>query len=297
MFPSIGDVDSTKHDVFRTVDDLFPRVDDVDSGKHVVDCRTKSADSRVGVAFAAIDDVFSSFDAKSSLSKTQYPPKPNNNNKNENRRIVMSTNNTTIHRILVALAMPKPVPAFIVYVRNIVERITGNPYFPTPVPTPAAITKAADDLQVAEAAALTRVKGAVSVRNQKRAALVALLEQQRGYVQTVADAAPANSAAIVESSGLAVRKTTPRKPRVFAAKAGALTGTAQLVAPFAGARASYEWQYSTDGGKTWIAAPVTLQAKSTIAGLVPGATVQFKVRPVTRSGEGNWSEPVSLIVQ
>jgi hypothetical protein len=208
-----------------------------------------------------------------------------------------NNNNTSVHRVLVALAMPKPVPAFIVYVRNVVERITGNAFFPTPVPTPIAITKATDDLQVAEAAVLTRVKSAVSVRNQKRAVLVALLEQLRGYVQTVADADPANSTAIVESSGLAVRKTTPRKPHVFAAKAGPLTGTAKLVAPVAGTRASYEWQYSADGGKTWVAAPVTIQAKTTIAGLVPGSTVQFKVRPVTRAGEGNWSEPVSLIVQ
>jgi hypothetical protein len=209
----------------------------------------------------------------------------------------MSHNNASVHRILVALAMPKPVPAFIVYARNIVERITGNPHFPSPVPTPAAITKATDDLQVAEAAVLTRVKGAVPVRNQKRAALVTLLDQLRGYVQTVADADPVNSTAIVESSGLVIRKTTPRKPHVFTAKAGAVTGTAKLVAPFAGPRASYEWQTSADGGKTWIPASATIQAKTTIAGLVPGATVQFRYRAVTRAGEGNWSEPVSLIVQ
>jgi hypothetical protein len=209
----------------------------------------------------------------------------------------MTNNNTSVHRVLAVLAMPKPVPALIVYVRNVVERVTGNASFPTPVPTPAAITKATDELQVAETAVLTRVKGAVPVRNQKRAALVALLEQLRGYVQTVADADPANSAAIIASSGLAVRKTTPRKPHVFAVKAGPLTGTAHLVTAFAGQRASYEWQYSADGGKTWIPAAVTLQAKATIAGLVPGATVQFRYRPVTRAGQGNWSEPVSLIVQ
>jgi hypothetical protein len=209
----------------------------------------------------------------------------------------MSNNKTSVHRVLVALAMPRPVPAFVVYARNVVERITGNAYFPTPVPTPAAIAKAVDDLQVAETAVLTRVKGAVPVRNQKRAALVALLERLRGYVQTVADADPANAAAIAVSSGLAVRKTTPRKPHVFAARPGPLTGTAKLVAAFAGPHASYEWQTSVDGGKTWVAAPVTIQAKTTIAGLVPGATVQFRYRPVTRAGEGNWSEPVSLIVQ
>jgi hypothetical protein len=40
--------------------------------------------------------------------------------------------------------------------------------------------------------------------------------------------------------------------------------------------------------QTWITAPVTLQAKTTIAGFAPGATVLFKYRPVTKAGEGDW---------
>jgi hypothetical protein len=43
-------------------------------------------------------------------------------------------------------------------------------------------------------------------------------------------------------------------------------------------------------------APATLQAKTKIAGLVPGANVQFKFRAVTKTGEGDWSQPASLIV-
>ena len=86
-------------------------------------------------------------------------------------------------------------------------------------------------------------------------------------------------------------------PRVFAAKAGALSGTANLVAASAGRRASYEWEYSTDGGKTWVFAPPTLQAKTTVSGLTPGATVQFRYRPVTKTGEADWSAPVPLIVK
>jgi hypothetical protein len=217
-------------------------------------------------------------------------------NHNQNGEIIMSTKNINTHRATVTLALPRTNPALIVYAQNIVKRVLGNAFFPSPTPTPAEITTAIDDLQVAEAAVLTRVKGAVAVRNQKRAALVVLLQELRGYIQKVADADPTNAAAIIESAGFAVRKTAARKPRTFVAKAGPVSGTAELNAVFAGQRSSYEWQYSTDGGKTWIVAPVTIQAKTTIAGLVPGATVQFRYRPVTRTGEGNWSEPVSLIV-
>jgi hypothetical protein len=160
----------------------------------------------------------------------------------------------------------------------------------------AAVSAAVGDLQTAETAALARTKGAVATRNDKRAALVVLLTQLRGYIQTTADSSAENGAAIIESAGVAVRKTPTRRARAFAAKPGAVSGTAKVVAKTAGRRASYEWQYSTDGGKTWIIAPVTLQAKTTIAGLAPGATVLFKCRPVTRAGEGDWSQPASLVI-
>ena len=71
----------------------------------------------------------------------------------------------------------------------------------------------------------------------------------------------------------------------------------KLVTDSAGHRASYEWQYSTDGGKTWVDAAVTLQAKTTMPGLTAGSTVEFKYRPVTKTGEGDWSQAVSLIVK
>ena len=149
----------------------------------------------------------------------------------------------------------------------------------------------------AETAALSRVKGAVAVRDDKRAVLVRLLKQLAGYVQTVADAAVENAGALIQSSGFSVRKTAVRKPRVFDAVQGAATGSAKLVAPSAGARSSYEWEYSSDGGKTWVTAPVTLQARTLVSGLAVGATVLFRYRPVTKAGEGNWSQPIALVVK
>jgi hypothetical protein len=74
-------------------------------------------------------------------------------------------------------------------------------------------------------------------------------------------------------------------------------GRRKLVTALAGKRASYEWQYSVDGGKTWVAAPATLQAKTSVAGLAAGTTVQFRYLAVTKAGQGDWSPAVSLLVQ
>jgi hypothetical protein len=204
---------------------------------------------------------------------------------------------TTIHRSLASLKLPNKVPALITYAQAIVKAMTGNTAFASTTPTMATVTQAINDLQTAETAALARTKGAVTVRNEKRAALVALLEDVRASVQTVANADSETSASVIQNAGLAIRKTPVRAARVFAAKPGAVSGSVALVTDAAARRASYEWQYSSDGGKTWVQAPSTLQAKTTVAGLTPGATVTFRYRAVTKTGEGDWSQPQSIIVK
>jgi hypothetical protein len=209
----------------------------------------------------------------------------------------MAANTKTIRRSIASLNLaPNKVPALVTYTQGIVKAMTGNPAFPSSAPALAAITAAANDLQTAETAALARTKGAVAVRNARRAALVVRLQQLRGTVQAAADADVENGAAIIQGAGMEVRKTPVRVPRVFDAKPGANSGSAKLVAASAGARSSYEWQYSTDG-KAWVTAASTIQAKTTIPGLTPGSTVQFRYRAVTKTGEGDWSQAVSLIVK
>jgi hypothetical protein len=197
----------------------------------------------------------------------------------------------------VSLSLPRPIPALITYVQAVVAAMTNNANFPTPVPALALITAAITALQSAEAQALSRLKGAVVARNDKKAALVALMQQLRGYIQTTADADPENSAAIIKSSGLPVKKVPVHKPRVFSVKPAAVSGSVEIVAATAARRASYVWGYSTDGGKTWIEVGPTLQAKTTVTALPVGTPVQFRYRPVTKAGAGDWSQPISLIVK
>ena len=206
------------------------------------------------------------------------------------------TTTKTDHRSIVSLKLPTRIQALITYAGGIVKALTGNPSFPTLVPMLVTLTAAIAELQTAETAALARTKGAVITRNEKRTALVQLLQQLKGPIQAAADANLENGASIVASAGVEVKKTVVRSPRVFGAKPGAVTGTAKLVTASAGHRASYEWEYSTDGGKTWVTTPVTLQAKTTVLGLTAGTTVQFRNRPVTKAGEGNWTQPVTLVV-
>ena len=149
------------------------------------------------------------------------------------------------------LALPKRINTLITYADNVVTRMTGNAYFPSPSPALAAVSAAITDLQHAETATLARTKGAAATRNAKRAILVSLLQGLRQYVQSIVDGNEENAPAMIQSSGLAVKKAPNRKPRVFAALAGANSGT---VLQF-----RYRWATKT-GASDW-SAPVTYTVK------------------------------------
>jgi hypothetical protein len=212
----------------------------------------------------------------------------------------MSTNTkqTTTSRSIVILNLPEVVPALILFAQVVLKALTGNPHFPTTTPTLAVLEAAINALIAAQNAAQTRVKGAVVQRNAAKKNLVQQLQLLRANVQSTADADPDNALAIIESAGMSPRKPMVRKPRVFAAATGATSGTVKLVAASAGARASYEWEYSTDGAKTWTAAPPSIQAKTTIPAMPAGTSVQFRYRSITlKGGAEDWSAPVSLLVK
>jgi hypothetical protein len=203
----------------------------------------------------------------------------------------------SIQKSYVAFKLPSVVAALIVYVQGILAAMTSNPHFPSPSPALTALAAALTALQQAEVAAQARTKGAVVVRNDKKGALVTLLQQLRAYVQATADADVENSAAIIESSGFPLRKMPVKKPRIAGVKPGAMSGSVDLVAPTAARRAAYEWQYSLDGGKTWVEASPSLQAKQTVVSLPVGTTVQFRYRAVVKTGPLDWSQPLALLVK
>lgn len=55
-------------------------------------------------------------------------------------------------------------------------------------------------------------------------------------------------------------------------------------------------EYSTDAGKTWFDMPGTLKAKTTVTGLTPQSTVEFRYRSITKAGASDWSAPIAHVV-
>lgn len=197
----------------------------------------------------------------------------------------------------VALLPAKSVPALIAQGRTIVEKMTGNPHFPSPNPPLAIITSHLDALEAAQTLANARTKGAAADRDVKKRIVLVDLHNLKAYVQLIASNDLPNAEAIITSSTLAVKKARAVHTKVdLAATPGPITGSVKLVARSAGQRASYEWQWSLDQ-KSWTQLPGTIQARTLVTGLTPMVVVYFRQKSITKSGPGDWGQVVSVMVR
>jgi hypothetical protein len=121
----------------------------------------------------------------------------------------MSTPTKPISRPVAVLRLPEyQVPKLVTYARSIVRALTGNLQFPSPLPPLATVEAAIDALDAAETDTRTRLRGTVQVRDERRLALVMLLNHLCSHVQATADSDIDNGASIIESAGMAVKRSS-----------------------------------------------------------------------------------------
>jgi len=193
------------------------------------------------------------------------------------------------------LNLPKPAAKVVAIARSIVAGMTGHALFPSPTPSLARVTAAADATLAAEVHALSRAKGAREARDAKLEALFDELRALKSYVQTVANAHPTEAEALILSAGMSLKHPSPRNKPIFEAVNGRVPGVVLLRAKWAGDRACYRWQFCLDG-VTWTDAPQTLQARTTLSGFARGVTYWFRLQVMTKDGTGDFGDPVSLLV-
>jgi hypothetical protein len=202
-------------------------------------------------------------------------------------------------KVQVVLRKPRPVTAIIALAQAIEAAMSAHTTtFPSPSVSMAQFTSDISALVVAQSATAARTKGAAQTRDAKLAVVDSDLGLLRNYVEGIAQADPANASPIALSAGMDVRKPRTAAPKNDVnAKTTTVSGTI-VVSARVGTKQkqSHEWQYSTDGGKTWTAATSTTQAKTTITGLTPGVTVLVRHRAITRTGPTNWTDPASVVV-
>lgn len=207
----------------------------------------------------------------------------------------MST--TSTNKIAVTLGLPRKIADLLVYAQVIHDTMAANPKsLPSPSPALSVLQTDINTAVNMEAIAKTRVAGAVTDRNLAIKALKIDLANEQAYVELVANANPANAAQIAEDAGMKLHKTPAVDKPPLAVKAGATSGSVQVVAKATKGATANDWQMSSDGGKTWVDLPSTTKASTTVANLTPGTSVQFRQRVLTKAGSSDWSNPVPHVV-
>jgi hypothetical protein len=159
----------------------------------------------------------------------------------------------------------------------------------------------------AQQLAQLRGTGAAAERDVQRSLLLTGMETQRMYVQSLADAMPLRAVALIQNAGLIVAEPPVHHKAILTLRLGKQSGSVDCDAnvrllvgagtPQPTQNKFFNWEYTVDGGKTFIALLPTTRAKVTIPNLTPLATVGVRVNLNNATGPGEWTHLVSILVR
>jgi hypothetical protein len=212
----------------------------------------------------------------------------------------------TVHRARAVLRIKKRKTVSVVGRANAMCNAIDNnaPLFPAPNPPTSTIRDQVAVVNKAESLANTRAKGAAGARDVQRNALVAMLESETTYIQSVADKSPTwdQAVATINNGGLEVAALGGKKKDSLEVKVGTRAGSVILDANVASLTAGlkgkffFNWQ-STIDGKTFVNVPSTPNHLATVEDLTPLTTYGFRVSVTDNAGVmGPWSQIVYYLV-
>jgi len=202
----------------------------------------------------------------------------------------------TTQRFSISLKLPSIVALLGAYGRHVVLSMTNNKWFPSPTPPLATVSSDLDALDAAETLAKGGAKGTASARNTKKKPVVNDIHGLKGYVEIIANENAGQEIEIIESAGFTAKPPARRNKPPLRAFMGPLPGEVILRAKAVGKRAAYEWQVSSDGGKTWVSFATTTVADTSILNLTPGQTYCFRFRSTVKKTTSDWVQPISFLV-
>ena len=182
---------------------------------------------------------------------------------------------------------------------NITTGLTGNLSYPTPAPPLATVTTAKNAFVTAVADAMNGGTALTTIKNEKRAALVALLRQLASYVQVTCN----GNLAVLLSSGFPPQKPnrTPigvlQPPSSLTVTLGDRSGELFAIAAPVNGAAIYNWRVTTaDAPNTVVQTDQTTAARTTFDNLTPGVVYNVECNVVGSAGPSDWTDPISQMV-
>ncbi len=102
-----------------------------------------------------------------------------------------------------------------------------------------------------------------------------------------------NNDMVAASSGFSLKQATAITPKTFNATQGLLSGTVDLVSPYAGSHAAYVWEMVADpiNQNTWTQLKVTNNTSYLVTGLTAGNKYWFRVKAIVHDDEQPYTDP------
>ena len=189
-----------------------------------------------------------------------------------------------------------PAPQLVTFGYNISTNIDPAKFANLPF-APKDIEALAADLNTKLAATLTGGPVETAAKNKAQAALNAALNDDANIVEIVAG----SDMELLLSTGYLPASTNHSSSPLDDTSIVSLAnnGTTQVLlrlAPVVNAK-TYQSEVSPDGGKTWVEAGLSTQARRIVlTGLTPGVTYAVRARAIGGStGASNWTSPGSIM--
>lgn len=180
--------------------------------------------------------------------------------------------------------------------QTILTSMTGNASYPTPDPALAAVTTALNDFTTALANAADGGITLTAIKNDKRAALVAVLRDLANYVQVACN----GDLTVLLSSGFPIQKPQRNPIGVLPAPVnltvnlGSLSGQLNAVVPPVFGAYVYNWKLTASNAPaTVLQSAQTTGGRTLFTGLTPGVVYVAQVNAVGAAGPSDWSQPAS----
>ena len=197
----------------------------------------------------------------------------------------------------VALSFARKVDTdLIAFVRNVISLMTGTSQYPTPTPSPAALTTSVNGFETAVHDALDGGKIIIATRNAARVELLAQMRQLAAYVQANCNA---DLLALIGSGFEAVRAPSPagvlpapRNPRLsITDKSGELMFRFDRVAN----AVNYSVQTAPAATGPWTDEALSTTLRVVIGGLTPGETLWARSCANGSAGASEWTAPTTAM--
>lgn len=183
------------------------------------------------------------------------------------------------------------------FYRNIVARLTDNPFFPNPDESLADVKQAVDKLEAEFLASRDGGHTAIASMRSYEKVVDRLFHNLAAYVDRIANGDEVK----ILSSGFYLTKQPelPDKPELSVTD-GAKSGCAKLNAKALANGGAYIWQIANDTlpltEDGWTIVGYSTSANYEVTGLTAGSTNYFRIAIITTAGVTDYSAPVKKLI-